>query len=814
MNRSILRLAAEGMKGNKRNSMLRLLILFLSFTFITVSLSVTASLQKTGEEYRYSLYGAWNSALFSASLADKNKLEENVDIKRVGMAAIGGVVTDENGFALTALGSLDDELLDIGRISLQAGRIPAAEGEIAMEADVLSALGYDYTLGQRVICRIQRGQQSVEKEYTLCGVVKEYTDIWPHQDKLLSGAIVDKTELETLGGALDYQYFLVSEKTNMQLMQKLGKGYSLLANEALGEKNQQEETYLKFVLVILAATVAAVCSLYFAQMNTQIRSFALLRTIGATKKQLIQKMLYEIACITAPAVFGGSVVGGIVTRAVMSFVLSINREKFYLVIPFGSLALSAVVWLVTVGILQLLVLHWAFRQPLVGRIASRPKRANKNRWFQNAGLIFLMGIFFLTGSFVYLQSQVYLQTKHLWENMYDYQVEQQGDNYVTEEELREIEETSGVRDIFAVRQLQAAVSFADMENSELVMRLKETEWQTQPWLTADEVFPKGIGAYVYGIRESDIEVFLTDVGAAIDREAFVQGTQVIMWFGNDENLVHTTQEETGLCVGDEIIAGIYATGEMQEDGYHRLDSPVLVGEQSAEVGEIIIQNVQSDEWYMSSFGGHHYSIIASQKYVEKLIGQGFGCGKILNTGDTLGEGFSYAKIKTGADAAYVSTDYTVSGIVQRNGNKFVNQRELHAGYRSEAEQGLLFLWLAGLCVGMILLLLIWNILIGVGKEERKKYGILRAIGMSNGQMIIKHMKIGLSACMCAMFPTIALCILGLNSQASNFSHTGVSLTELAIIWGAMSLGLLLFYIAVQAYILRGTPMQLIRGEER
>lgn len=814
MNESILRLAVEGMKGDKRNSMLRLLILFLSFAFITVSLSVTASLQKTGEEYRYSQYGEWKSALFLASANDKKKLEEISDIERVGMAEIGGVVADENGCALTVLGSLDEELLDIGRISLQAGRMPSAEGEIAMEADVLSALGYDYTLGQQIVCCIQRGQQIVEKEYTLCGVVKEYTDIWSHKDKLLAGAIVGKTELETLGGAVEYQYFLVSEKTNIQLMQKLGKGYSLIANEALQEEDKQEEIYLEFVSIILITMVAAICSLYFVQMNAQIRSFALLRTIGATKKQLVQKMFYEIACITIPAVLGGIVVGGVVTRAVMSFVLSINREKFYLVIPFGSLVLASAVWLITVGVLQLLILYWAFCQPLVGRIASRPKRADKNRWCRNAGIVFLMGIFFIVGSFVYLQSQVYLQTKYLWENMYDYQVEQQGENYVTEEQLREIEETPGVKDIFAVRQLQAAVSFANMGNSELVMRLKENEWQTQPWLTAEEVFPKGVGAYVYGIRESDIEAFLREIGATVDIEAFVQGTQVIMWFGNNENTSYTTQAETGIRVGDEIKTEIYATGEMREDGYHMLEKPIPVGEQSAEVGEIIVRDVQEDGWYMSCFGSHYYSVIASEKYVEKLIEQGFGSGKVLNTGDILGAGFSYAQIKTGADAAYLSTDYTVSSIVQKNGNKFVNQRELHAGYRSEAEQGLLFLWLAGLCVGIILLMLIWNILIGVGKEERKQYGILRAIGLSKRQMIIKHMKIGLFVCMCAMLPTIALCIFCLNSPTSNFSHMGVNLTELEVIWSVMFFSLLLFYVMIQMYVLRGTPMQLIRGEER
>lgn len=811
MNESIFRLAVEGMKGEKRNSILRVLILFLSFTFITVSLSVTASLNKTGEEYRYSQYGEWRSALLDATASQKEKLENSPSIERVGTVQIGGVVVDANGSSMTAIGSVDEEFVEMGRISLQAGKLPQEANEIAMEADVLSALGYDYTLGQKIVFCIQRGKQTIESEYTLCGVIKEYTDIWSRGEELLAGAIVCHSEVEEMGGVIKHQYFLMSDKTNAQLMREFGREYSFTANESMRDVSEQTEVYWRFVAVILVTTVVSVGSIYFVQMNERVRSFALLRTIGATRKQIIKKMFYETCCTTVPAIFGGTIVGAAVTWAVLSVVFTIDKANFRLVIPVGDLALAVVIWLLTITSLQMLVLFWAFRQPLVGRITQNPHRVRKNKWSKNLGITALAGIFLATGMIVYLQALSYGQMYHTWENVYDYIVEAQGERYVTEEILQEIEEILGVEDLLAVRQLQASVTFSGMEESELVIRIKENGWHTQPWLTDSQVFPQGMGVYIYGIREADIEDFLVEINASIEKEAFIQGEKVILWFGNEEGLCRA-RSDIGIDVGDEITLNLYATGEMSEAGYSMLENPIVVGEQTVTVGEILLEDMQETTYV--SFGGHYYSVFASEKFVQDLLEDGAGTGKILNTGDAMGVGFSWAQIKAGADAAYLSTDYTISGIVQSTGNKFGNYRERHAGLRQEAQLGLVFLLLSGVCMGTIMLMLIWNILVSASREERKRYGILQALGMSKRQMLMECIGKGALLCVMAMIPAMGLCKVYVDSAPTDISHLGIPLTEFAVICSAMFCFLLVFYVAIQIRMLRGTPMQLISEEGR
>ncbi len=81
----------------------------------------------------------------------------------------------------------------LGRLGLNSGRLPKSGDEVAVEADVLSVLGYDYELGQKIDLTISVPAQyldeqtqeedafpsiQVTKTYTLCGVLKEYTNLW------------------------------------------------------------------------------------------------------------------------------------------------------------------------------------------------------------------------------------------------------------------------------------------------------------------------------------------------------------------------------------------------------------------------------------------------------------------------------------------------------------------------------------------------------------------------------------------------------------------------------------------------------------
>lgn len=75
-----------------------------------------------------------------------------------------------------------------------------------MEADVLNALGYDYTLGQEVTLSIgvPYNDQTipVERTYVLCGILHEYSNLWVlnwnKDNHLLVSAVVTESAAESV----------------------------------------------------------------------------------------------------------------------------------------------------------------------------------------------------------------------------------------------------------------------------------------------------------------------------------------------------------------------------------------------------------------------------------------------------------------------------------------------------------------------------------------------------------------------------------------------------------------------------------------
>ena len=195
MNSELFGLAIQSIRRKKRSSLLLFSVLLLSFAFAIISLSVTSSIRKTNEEYRYDTYGTWYGAISNGRESDAAFLLEQEWLDKLGACvSYGDIQASSSGS--TSIGIMDEAFLEIGRIGLQDGRFPENAREIAMEADLLSALGYDYTVGQEITVTVnfpatayiksdgadeakpESVSISVEQTYILSGVIREYADLW------------------------------------------------------------------------------------------------------------------------------------------------------------------------------------------------------------------------------------------------------------------------------------------------------------------------------------------------------------------------------------------------------------------------------------------------------------------------------------------------------------------------------------------------------------------------------------------------------------------------------------------------------------
>lgn len=119
-------------------------ILAISFAFAVITLSVSGSMIKTNDVFRKTTYGEWQLILPGINSKLKGAAANSDWLDELGVMNVYGTIGEDG------IGTVDETLKKLGHITVNEGRFPESDGEIAMEADLLSKLGIDYTLGQDV----------------------------------------------------------------------------------------------------------------------------------------------------------------------------------------------------------------------------------------------------------------------------------------------------------------------------------------------------------------------------------------------------------------------------------------------------------------------------------------------------------------------------------------------------------------------------------------------------------------------------------------------------------------------------------------
>lgn len=119
-------------------------ILAISFAFAVITLSVSGSMIKTNDVFRKTTYGEWQLILPGINSKLKGAAANSDWLDELGVMNVYGTIGEDG------VGTVDETLKKLGHITVNEGRFPESDGEIAMEADLLSKLGIDYTLGQDV----------------------------------------------------------------------------------------------------------------------------------------------------------------------------------------------------------------------------------------------------------------------------------------------------------------------------------------------------------------------------------------------------------------------------------------------------------------------------------------------------------------------------------------------------------------------------------------------------------------------------------------------------------------------------------------
>ena len=840
MNKELFELSLQSLRRKKRSSLLLFAVLFLSFAFAIVSLTVTGSIQKTNQEYRYDVYGEWYGAIYKEQDGDEEFLRERDWLRELSAThSCGTIQIDTSSGSGAGIGPVNDDFLKMGRIGLQDGRFPETAGEIAMEADLLSALGYDYTLGREITFTVsipvtetvREGNAdeltytpdavTAEVTFTLCGVLREYTDLWvrfgsgtiPLNSALLTSEGVEvlrqegdlaakavrdslnarrrKTGVggEVLGINLDpltTQYFfsvlpgkekVAEEQVGNYLRANreiVGNAWKLTVNTPVfsGEEEAVEGFY---TWLILAVTLLAVVCIYTIRMQDEARQLAVFRSIGITKRQLCVMLLYETLLLGVPALILGEGAGAFGTWAFLRLAVYSGSAAVYLAISPALLAVTAVLWILSVLIARLAIFLVALRAPLTGRFYMARKKAKR---YTNLRRVLIAGLSVLLCTaliFTVVESIQPLEMIRYLDSTFDYVISKDSNiefNYsqpfpqlngktlvynvgylyqdatLPTELAVPVSQIPGVEHVYGWGQQDVRLEFDGIEDAVLLQTSVENYHRINrenldSAMFADvNILPYGIG--LYDPDAAFVKLLMVDEGDwegiidfdVIDREKFRSGEEVLMSFSMNDNgkfeplyrniFTGKEFEETGIDKGDTVRITIGSASKQ--------------GTVEAEVGGIITYPYGLLCGELEALE-EQYTIICSGAFVDKLL-DSLGENEAWNI-YRQGTPYGYRQMFIYADksADYLSTDMALAEFCADE-NLYLNVavRALNQSNSQQYIQKLILVLSGGFCVTLVLLLILWNTLAMEAERQKRNIGIQQALGMSRKQLRLQQLK--------------------------------------------------------------------------
>ena len=346
------RFVRKSLSKNRSRTLVTLVGIILSIALVTAVIEGAFSgvvFMRRSEEERV---GKFHGMFYALSDGDVRKLEEDPRIdgkvlwQEVGWAKIE-VEDDYKPYLLVE--SVGDDFSDLVSVQITSGAMPENEGEILLPAHLLQNGGAAYkigdtlplSLGRRVLegrtldlrCGYDPSETleiTEEKTYTVCGFYRRFSR------EVESYSCPGYTALTKGGGEGDFCAFFT-------LKQPRGY-YEYIEQSPFGQKSVPHADLLNFygtlrnatlsrvlysfaaILIFLIAfgSISLIYNSFSISVSERTKQFGILKSTGATKKQIRACVFYEAFLLSAIAIPIGLIVGCIGIGSVLFFL----RDSF------------------------------------------------------------------------------------------------------------------------------------------------------------------------------------------------------------------------------------------------------------------------------------------------------------------------------------------------------------------------------------------------------------------------------------------------------------------------------------------------------
>lgn len=779
----ILNLAYLRIIRKWKNSLLFFLVLLLSFSSAIVSVSVVGSIGKTNGEYKLNTYGEWYFAIPNGYVNTKDLLTKREWVDKFGTAQSVGTLSSL-GNKIVGFGTIDEKYIEVGRIRLDQGVFPSSDSEIAMEKDSLSALGYDDTLGQEITVTfnipLKNSQRQstynektpvvvIEKTYTLCGIIHEYSDLWYLQSNrnhtVLNSAVISDTAVtdllaeaeEMLEEGTEFsvrkpvlQYFISVSEENRDVAKEQLNDYLYARFNDGGEGDLtvcvntvayldvytvDADDFYMYVIAILAF-ISILC-LGIIRLPSDIHSFSVLRSVGMSKGQLGLMQIFETLILGIPAILLGIPIGAGLTWLVLRLTLYSGSVDIQVYIPYETLFFTLGLWFAAIIISRLVIFVFTLRVPMIGRLQMNTSKSKGARIIRNGFIVLLLCVFSESVIFTGIESIYPEEMRQYYSNTpaYDlsYGYSEDGRKLLFESDKNAIEEIPGVSKVYGFSEVYVGLSFDGLSEEAVFESAVEKDEIMRQFM------PFGM-VYLLVIDENDwSDIF--DFGS--DITAFHNGEFVyVSAFGVGDE--YPLPEE-------EAVISVYKYDYEQKNFEKMINSDKneckLIGSCKVNTKVMYISRETHNRTLASIWTP--YTVICSEQFFIDLLktlpkGEKFG---YFRTG---GE-FGYCRMQAMADlnSDDLSTDTVIARICDQRNISLRNERRYYLAIVQENVQSLIMLCFSGACIAIIALMILWSNVVLEAKNEKHGFYIKRCIGMSKRQVDLNIFGKSLLRCLSA-----------------------------------------------------------------
>ena len=704
MDSDIFEYAVEGLKRKKKITISVFLVLCVSFSFLIYINSLMGSITKTNDELLRDLYGEWNIGLQGGRTTDGKWAQEQEGYISCGSSKNYGFISVNN--KKVGFGIVDGGLISVGRLGLTSGRWPENEFEIVMEADELLALGYIDEIGQTVSLGTFLYNNASSEElyyrdkYTVVGILNEYTDIWAIDSDgdagFLNAVITSDATIDCINNRLIEEfndditlksktgYFIKFQKEKIpgicEELDSLGRKYIYNHNSEI----QIEHNNVLYSIIIIIVTVAATSIVFMLGLSDMVRSYSIMRSIGATKKQLAKLILYETVLLCLPAVIPGTVFAVVALDLTLRLIVFSGSVKIIISIPWLAIALDVILWAGAVAATKFCIYNVACKNDLSGRMQISHKKTGVYRILRTAAGYLICICFGTITVFIGIKAEELTVAKNKVNNTATYRILAIDYSSLPQDAVESIGNIPGVKNIYSCLRYMAE-------------------------------YPED-----YGYPGPEMLYVIDDDGYTerefgrhgIDTERFNNGDIMVVCIpvsGKNENPIVPGKMKVKILAG---VGGMRAV-------------PLILDEIETDVAVCYVPDTMFIRDGLSGAAGWSF---ASVRFLEKH--------DLLSRKDKVGY-FIYAYHDERADA--VTVDRAVAGLCKEKGLLFSSSRAQNEAESRVILQRLLKLLFVGVGTETVTVFLLCSLCALERQHSVRKYMILRSLGMSKKQWKISNL---------------------------------------------------------------------------